>query len=102
MVANCDVLVTQYSSTAFVGLALGKEVHSYFDLAELRRLLPVQNRAAARRIAAVCRELLAGGGAATAALGTEAPAGKRRGLGLRGGSGLRRLPRAARRRVTTS
>jgi hypothetical protein len=58
MIANCDVLVTQYSSTAFVGLALGKEVHSYFPIAELRRLLPVQNRCAARNIAAVCRELL--------------------------------------------
>ena len=58
MIANCDVLVTQYSSTAFVGLALGKEVHSYFPLSELRRLLPVQNRSAARNIASVCREIL--------------------------------------------
>jgi hypothetical protein len=56
MIANCDVLVTQYSSTVFVGLALGKDVHSYFDLAELRRLMPLQNRAAAQNIAAVCRE----------------------------------------------
>jgi hypothetical protein len=59
MIANCDVLVTQYSSTVFVGLALGKECHSYFDLAELRRLMPVQNGSAARNIAAVCREVLA-------------------------------------------
>jgi hypothetical protein len=59
MIANCDVLVTQYSSTAFVGLALGKEVHSYYDRDELLRLLPVQNGCAARNIAAVCRELLA-------------------------------------------
>jgi hypothetical protein len=58
MVANCDVLVTQFSSTAFVGLALGKEVHSYFDVDELRRLLPVQNASAARNIAAVCQGLL--------------------------------------------
>jgi hypothetical protein len=58
MIANCDVLITQYSSTVFVGLALGKEVHSYNDLAEMRRLLPLQNRSAARNIAAVCRELL--------------------------------------------
>jgi hypothetical protein len=61
MIANCDVLVTQYSSTVFVGLALGKECHSYFDLRELRRLMPVQNASAARSIAAVCRELLARG-----------------------------------------
>lgn len=60
MIANCDVLITQYSSTAYVGLALGKEVHSYFDVDELRRLCPIQNgRTSARRIADVCRELLA-------------------------------------------
>jgi hypothetical protein len=58
MIANCDVLITQYSSTVFVGLALGKEVHSYNDLEAMRRLLPLQNRSAARNIAAVCRELL--------------------------------------------
>jgi hypothetical protein len=58
MIANCDVLITQYSSTVFVGVALGKEVHSYNDLAEVRRLLPQQNQSAARNIAAVCRELL--------------------------------------------
>jgi hypothetical protein len=59
MIANCDVLVTQFSSTAYVGLALGKEVHSYFDVEELRRLCPMQNGStSARRIADVCRELL--------------------------------------------
>jgi hypothetical protein len=59
MIANCDVLVTQFSSTAYVGLALGKEVHSYFDVEELRRLCPLQNgRTSARRIANVCRQLL--------------------------------------------
>jgi hypothetical protein len=59
MIANCDVLVTQYSSTVFVGLALGKECHSYFDLDALRRLLPVQHGRAAREIAGVVREVLA-------------------------------------------
>jgi len=59
MIANCDVLITQYSSVAFIGLALGKEVHSYFDLHTLRRLLPNQNGgASARRIAEVCRHVL--------------------------------------------
>ena len=58
MIANCDVLVTRYSSTAFVGLALGKETHSDFDLDELRRLTPVQNGSAALNIANVCRQLL--------------------------------------------
>jgi hypothetical protein len=60
MIANCDVLVTRYSSTAFVGLALGKETHSDFDMDELRRLMPVQNGAAALNIANVCRGLLEG------------------------------------------
>jgi len=58
MIANCDVLITQYSSTAFVGIALGKEVHSYFDAKELRRLMPIQNNSAAKNIAAVCRGVL--------------------------------------------
>jgi hypothetical protein len=59
MIANCEVLVTQYSSTVFVGLALGKECHSYWDLEALRRLMPVQNGCAARNVADVCREVLA-------------------------------------------
>ncbi len=67
MVANCDVLVTQYSSTAFVGIALGKEVHSYFDVEELRRLCPLQHGRAAENVANVCRELLADPRAAAAA-----------------------------------
>jgi hypothetical protein len=58
MIANCDVLVTRYSSTAFVGLALGKETHSDHDMDELRRLTPVQNGSAALNIANVCRQLL--------------------------------------------
>jgi hypothetical protein len=59
MVANCAVLICQYSTLAFVGLALRKEVHSYFDLEELRRLLPMQGGGAAGRIAEVCRSLMA-------------------------------------------
>jgi hypothetical protein len=61
MIANCEVLVTQYSSTVFVGLALGKECHSYWDLGVLRRLLPLQNGRAAANVADVCREVLATG-----------------------------------------
>ncbi len=55
MVANCDVLITQYSTLAYVGLALGKPVHSYFDVDELKRLLPHRHGQAARNIARVCR-----------------------------------------------
>lgn len=43
MIANADVLITQYSSCVYTGLALGKEVHSYFDLNELKQLNPIQN-----------------------------------------------------------
>lgn len=61
MVANCETLICQYSTLAYVGLALGKEVHSYFDLAQLRRLMPMQNGGTSgRHIAQVCRGLLAG------------------------------------------
>jgi hypothetical protein len=59
MVANCDVLITQFSSVVFVGLALGKEVHSYHPIETLRRLTPAQNGCAARNIARECRRLLA-------------------------------------------
>jgi hypothetical protein len=61
MIANCDALVTRVSSTALVGLALGKETYSDFDMDELRRLTPVQNASAAFNIANVCRRLLEGG-----------------------------------------
>jgi hypothetical protein len=59
MVANCDVLITQFSSTVYVGMALGKEVYSNFPLDELKRLSPLQNASGAGNIAAVARELLA-------------------------------------------
>ena len=59
MIANCDVLITRYSSTAFVGLALGKETHSDFPADDLRRLMPVQNDSAAENIADVCRQVIA-------------------------------------------
>lgn len=59
MIANCDVLITQYSTVVYTGLALGKEVHSYFDMAMLRRLTPIQNGGkSAGNIADVCRALL--------------------------------------------
>jgi hypothetical protein len=61
MIANCDVLITQYSTVVFIGLALGKECHSYFDIEELKRLLPIQNGGrSAARIAEVCCGLVNG------------------------------------------
>lgn len=58
MIANCSVLITRFSSTAFVGVALGKETYSDFPMDEMRRLMPVQNHSAAANIAEVCRGLL--------------------------------------------
>ena len=59
MVANCDVLITQYSSLAYTGIALEKEVHSYFDFSMLKKLTPLQNGGkSAQIIADVCREYL--------------------------------------------
>jgi hypothetical protein len=59
MVANARVVICQYSTLAFVALALGKEVHSYHGFERLQRLLPLQGGTAALRIADVCRGLLA-------------------------------------------
>lgn len=59
MIANCDVLITQYSSVVYIGLALGKKVHSYFDLDTLVKLTPIQNGGASgKNIAEVCRDLI--------------------------------------------
>ena len=60
MIANCAALITQYSSVVYVGLALGKECHSYYDVAQLTRMTPMQNDGtSARRIAETCRAVLA-------------------------------------------
>jgi len=61
MIANCDVLITRYSSTVFVGLALGKETYSDLPDDDLLRLLPLQNNSAAANIADVCRRVIAQG-----------------------------------------
>jgi hypothetical protein len=59
LIANCSVLFTQYSSVVFVGLALGKEVYSYYPMEDLRRLLPIQNGGrSAYAIAGIARGLL--------------------------------------------
>jgi hypothetical protein len=59
MIARADVLVTQYSTVVYTGLALGKECHSYFDMDDLRRLMPMQNGGtSAARMADVCRHVL--------------------------------------------
>jgi len=61
MIANCDTLITRFSSVVYIGLAMGKEVYSDFELDELREMVPWQNgRTSARNIADVCRRLLGG------------------------------------------
>jgi len=56
MIANCSELITQYSTVVYTGLALGKKVHSYFDLNELESRQPVQNNGtSAQNIARICR-----------------------------------------------
>jgi len=59
MIANCDVLITQYSSVVYVGMALGKEVYSYFDKTQLEKLVPLQNGGkSGENIAGVCRSVV--------------------------------------------
>jgi len=60
MIANCDALITRFSTTVYVGLALGKEVYSDFPVEELKRMTPIQNNCAAKNIAGVCCEVLSG------------------------------------------
>jgi hypothetical protein len=59
MIANCCELITQYSTVVYTGIALGKKVHSWFNIDELERLVPVQNEGtSAKTIAALCRNYL--------------------------------------------
>jgi len=56
MIANCEELITQYSTVVYIGIALGKKVHSYFDVEKLKQLAPVQNGGrSAALIADLCR-----------------------------------------------
>jgi hypothetical protein len=60
MIANCDVLITQYSSVVYIGLALDKEVYSYFDVNKLKAKIPLQNNgASSKNIARVCKQVMA-------------------------------------------
>ena len=59
MIANCDVLITRFSSTIFPALSLGKEVYCNIDIADIKRLFPIQNGGtSAKVIANIARELL--------------------------------------------
>ena len=59
MIANCEELITQYSTVVYIGIALGKKVHSYFDVEHLKRLAPIQNGGtSAAAIASLCRRYI--------------------------------------------
>jgi len=59
LIANCDVLVTIHSSVVYIGMALGKEVHSEFSLDLLQKLTPIQNKGtSALEIARIARQHL--------------------------------------------
>lgn len=59
MIANCQELITQYSTVVYIGMALGKKVHSYFDYDMLKRLMPIQNGGtSARTIAGIARHYI--------------------------------------------
>ncbi|HYF02960.1 MAG TPA: hypothetical protein VEC36_06260 [Patescibacteria group bacterium] len=61
LIANCETLITRFSSVVYVGIALGKEVYSEFDIEELRRLTPIQNGCrSAENIARICRSVMNG------------------------------------------
>lgn len=59
MIANADLVITQYSTLVYVALALGKPAYSYFNMEELRQLTPIQNKGqSGKNISDVCREFL--------------------------------------------
>lgn len=60
MIANADVVITQQSTATFVAIALGKEVHTNLNVAELKKLMPIQNGGtSAAHVAKICTNLLA-------------------------------------------
>ncbi|MCC7159500.1 MAG: hypothetical protein IT281_08180 [Ignavibacteria bacterium] len=61
MIANCDVLITKFSSVVYIGQALGKVVYSDFNVEHLKELAPLQNGGTSgKNIAEVCTSLIEG------------------------------------------
>jgi len=59
MIANCEAMVTRYSSVLLVALGMGKRVYCDIEDELLPELAPIQNGGtSARRIAEVCRHHL--------------------------------------------
>ena len=60
MIANCVELITQYSTVVYVGIALNKKVHSYFEVETLKKQAPIQNNGtSAKNIAKISKAFLA-------------------------------------------
>jgi hypothetical protein len=59
MIVHCDTLITQFSSSVYLGLILGKTVYSYFPIEELEAKKPLQNDGmSAKNIANIAREFI--------------------------------------------
>lgn len=59
LIAHCDTFITQWSSSAYVGLVMGKKVFSYFPIEELEAKKPIQNGGrSAEIIAQIAREFI--------------------------------------------
>jgi hypothetical protein len=59
MMLHADAVITQWSSSTFVALALGKEVYSDLDITTLKKIMPIQNEGkSAENIAQVCQTML--------------------------------------------
>jgi len=59
MIANCDIMITRYSSVVLVASALGKKIYSDLDPEYLKKITPMQTGGtSAKKIADVCREYL--------------------------------------------
>ncbi|HMN12359.1 MAG TPA: hypothetical protein PKD55_08565 [Bellilinea sp.] len=59
MIANCDIFIAQTTTAVFTAMQLGKQVYSYHNSEELRKLLPIQNGGrSSERIAEIGRHLL--------------------------------------------
>lgn len=59
MIANASTVITQQSTCTFVAVGLGKDVKTYLDLNELRRLMPIQNGGTSdQRIAVMAQHIL--------------------------------------------
>ncbi len=59
MIAHCHTLITQFSSTVYLGMILGKKVYSYFPMDELEANVPIQNAGtSAETISKIIRDFM--------------------------------------------